>query len=81
MKLYKALTFLLSLIPLTLSAQNVDRRINEPLGSGDWFALNREYSEVRDSVQSDVLKSMTETMLAAYFNRPEELGGNPTSAH
>lgn len=76
MKLYKALTFLLSLIPFSLFAQNVDQRINDLLGSGDWFALNREYSEVKDSVQSDVLKLMTETMLAAYFNRPEELGGN-----
>ncbi len=79
MKLYKALTFLLSFIPLTLSAQNADKRINELLGSGDWFALNREYSEIKDSVQSDALKSMTETMLAAYFNRPEELGGNLTA--
>ncbi len=76
MKLYKALSFLLSFIPLALSAQNADQRINELLGSGDWFALNREYSEVKDSVHSDVLKSMTETMLAAYFNRPEELGGS-----
>lgn len=75
MKLYKVLTILLSLIPLTLSAQNADQRINELLGSEDWFALNREYSKVKDSVQSDVLKSMTETMLAAYFNRPGELGG------
>ncbi len=76
MKLYKALSLLLSFIPLALSAQNVDQRINELLGSGDWFALNREYSEAKDSVKSDVLKSMTETMLAAYFNRPEELGGS-----
>ena len=75
MKLYKVLTNLLSLIPLALSAQNADQRINELLGSEDWFALNRKYSEVKDSVQSDVLKSMTETMLAAYFNRPGELGG------
>ena len=73
---YKILTlFISTLIPLAISAQNADQRINELLGSGDWFALNREYSEVKDSVQSDVLKSMTETMLAAYFNRPEELGG------
>ena len=79
MKLYKALTLLLSLIPLTLSAQNVDQRINGLLGSGDWFALNREYPEVKDSVQSDVLKSTAETMLAAYFNRPEELGGKLTA--
>lgn len=77
MKLYKTLiSFISTLIPLALSAQNADQRINEHLGSGDWFALNREYSEVKDSVQSDVLKSMTETMLAAYFNRPEELGGS-----
>lgn len=75
MKLYKVLTNLLSLIPLALSAQNADQRINELLGSEDWFALDREYSEVKDSVQSDVLKSMTETMLAAYFNRSGELGG------
>ena len=79
MKPYKILTLVFALIPFALSAQNADQRINELLGSGDWFALNREYSEVRDSVQSDVLKSMTETMLAAYFNRPEELGGNLTS--
>lgn len=80
MRRYKTLIlFIFTLIPLTLSAQNVDQRINELLGSGDWFALNREYSEIKDSVQSDVLKSMTETMLAAYFNRPEELGGNLTA--
>ncbi len=76
MKLYKALTLFLVLTQITLSAQNADQRINELLGSEDWFALNREYSEVKDSVQSDVLKSMTETMLAAYFNRPGELGGS-----
>lgn len=45
-KLNKALTFLLSFIPLALYAQNADQRINELLGSEDWFALNREYSEV-----------------------------------
>lgn len=77
MKLYKTLiSFISTLIPLALSAQNADQRINELLGSGDWFALNREYSEVKDSVRSDILKSMTEIMLAAYFNRPEELGGS-----
>ena len=76
MTLDKTLTLISILISATLSAQNPDQRINELLGSGDWFALNREYSEVKDSVQSDVLKSMTETMLAAYFNRPEELGSS-----
>ena len=80
MKHYKILTsFISTLISLTLFAQNADQRINELLGSGDWFALNREYSEIKDSVQSDVLKSMTETMLAAYFNRPEEIGGALTA--
>lgn len=80
MRLYKILIlFISSLIPLALSAQNADQRINELLGNGDWFALNRKYSEVKDSVRSDVLKAMAETMLAAYFNRPEELGDNLTA--
>lgn len=80
MRRYKTLIlFIFALIPLTLSAQNADQRINELLGSGDWFALNREYSEIKDSVQSDVLKSMAETMLAAYFNCQEELGGSLTA--
>ena len=52
MKLYKALTFLLSFIPLALYAQNADQRINELLGSGDLFALNREYSEIKDSTSN-----------------------------
>ena len=61
------------LFPFALHAQSADQRIGELLGSGDWFSLNREYYQVKDSVQSDVLRLMSETMLSAYFNRPEEL--------
>lgn len=42
------------LFPLALHAQSADQRIGELLGSGDWFSLNREYYQVKDSVQSDV---------------------------
>ena len=61
------------LFPFALHAQSADQRIGELLGSGDWFSLNHEYYQVKDSVQSDVLRLMSETMLSAYFNRPEEL--------
>ena len=61
------------LFPLALHAQSADQRIGELLGSGDWFSLNREYNQIKDSLQSDVLRLMSETMLSAYFNRPEEL--------
>lgn len=42
------------LFPLALHAQSADQRIGKLLGSGDWFSLNREYYQVKDSVQTDV---------------------------
>ena len=57
---------------LTAEAQVADGRVAELIGAGDWFALEREYPALKDSVQDSTLRLMAETLTAAYFNRDDE---------
>lgn len=72
-KTIKALLCLLMLAMTTgAKAQTADMRIGELLNSGDWFALEVEYPALRDSVQTPMLRLMSEALLGHYFNRPDE---------
>jgi len=66
------ITFLLVVSSFTAMAQQADQRIGELLNSSDWFALDREYPALKDSVHYDFLRLLSETMLAYNFNRPED---------
>ena len=53
-------------------AQQADMRVGELLNTADWFALEQEYPSLKDSVQTPMLKLMSEALLGYYFNRPDE---------
>lgn len=37
----------------TVYAQNADMRISELINTSDWFALEKEYPKLKDSIQYD----------------------------
>ena len=72
----KTIGTLLCLLMLAMAtgakAQSADMRVGELLNGGDWFALEAEYPALRDSVQTPLLRLMSEALLGHYFNRPDE---------
>ena len=70
----KIISILICIIyALNLFGQNADQKIGEMINSGNWFELEREYANLKNDVQTPMLKMMSEVMLASYFNRPIEL--------
>lgn len=69
-KTFIAVCFVFSILPAC--AQRADMRIAALINASDWFALEEEYPVLKDSVQMQVLKSLSEAMLDTYFNRPEQ---------
>lgn len=63
---------LLCLSLLTARAQVADFLISDMLNKSDWFALEREYPALKDSVQMPFLRVMAEALLAVNFNRDDE---------
>jgi len=57
---------------IDIRAQRADEEIAGLINSGDMFALNQRYSEVKDSIQIEYLGLMAEGFLATAFNRPEQ---------
>lgn len=66
---------LFSIIVVTahVFAQQADSLVGGLINAGDWFELQRVYPDVKDKVQTPMLKQMAEVMLASNFNRPQEL--------
>ena len=73
MKLVKYLFYILMLLGVTgVWAQKSDIRLGKLLNNGDWFTLEEEYPMIKDSVQTPMLRLMSEALLGYYFNRPDE---------
>lgn len=64
--------FLLCFGLLTAKAQVADFLISDMLNKSDWFALEREYPALKDSLQMPFLKFLAEAMIAVNFNRDDE---------
>ena len=64
-----ALTFALT----SALAQQADMLVGRLINGGDWFELERVYPNVKDDVQTPMLKQMAEVLLAYNFNRWDEL--------
>lgn len=62
--------FLSSFQPAT--AQDSDQRIGDLINQADWFGLEEEYPKVADQLQSVAVKALSEVLIGAYFNKPEE---------
>lgn len=56
----------------TVCAQNADMRISELINSSDWFALEKEYPKLKDSIQYAYVGLMAEAMIAQNFNREKD---------
>lgn len=63
---------LLLLVAMGARAQKADMRVGELLNNGDWFTLEKEYPKMKGSVQTPMLRLMSEALLGYYFNRPDE---------
>lgn len=64
--------FLLWFISLASFAQSADEEIGKFINANDFFSLNEKYAEAKDEMQSSMLKSLTEAILNAVFNRPQQ---------
>lgn len=53
-------------------AQTADERVGHMLNTSDWFALEREYPALKDSVHAPFLRVMAESLAAVYFGRDDE---------
>ena len=53
-------------------AQTADERVGHMLNTSDWFALERGYPALKDSVQAPFLRVMAESLAAVYFGRDDE---------
>ena len=59
-------------ISLAIHAQNADMRISELVSTSNWFTLEEEYPQLKDTVQFDFVRLMAEAMIAQNFNREKE---------
>lgn len=57
---------------LSVTAQQADARVGQLISNSDWFALEEEYSGMKDSIQTPFLKLLAEIMINNHFNRPDE---------
>lgn len=55
-----------------VQAQNADMRVSELINSSNWFTLEKEYPQLKDSIQYDYVQLIAEAMLAQNFNREVE---------
>lgn len=69
----KKILFLLTiLVSVPAFSQSADERIGAFLNQADWFGLEKNYPILKDSMQADFLKLMSEALIGYYFNRPDE---------
>lgn len=68
----KIILLLIIFVSVSSFSQNADERIGTILNQANWFELERNYSELKDSMQVNFLKLMSESMIGYYFNRPNE---------
>lgn len=55
-----------------LKSQSADERIGKLINQNDYFELDKQFSILKDSMQSDMLRLMAEGLLYHYFNQPKD---------
>ena len=69
------------LFSIPVFSQSADERIGTLINQSDWFGLEENYPILKDSMQVDFLKLMSEIMIDYNFNRPDKaIRGNYASA-
>ena len=64
------------LFSIPVFSQSADERIGILINQSDWFGLEENYPILKDSMQVDFLKLMSEIMIDYNFNRPDKASGN-----
>jgi len=67
----KVLLSLCLIYSFALKSQNADLRISELINKCDWFALDKEYPILKDSLENPVYRSISEALLGLRFNRQQ----------
>jgi len=67
------IVFLVAIIGIneTITAQEADVKIGNLINQTDWFALEEEYPKLKDEMQSEMLKHLSEAMIGFNFNQPQ----------
>lgn len=60
------------LFSIPVFSQSADERIGILINQSDWFGLEENYPILKDSMQVDFLKLMSEIMIDYNFNRPDK---------
>lgn len=55
-----------------VEAQKASKQIGDLINQSDWFRLEEEYPKVTGQIRSVAVKALSEVMIGAYFNKPEE---------
>ena len=55
-----------------VEAQKASKQIGDLINQSDWFRLEEEYPKVTGQIRSVTVKALSEVMIGAYFNKPEE---------
>lgn len=53
-------------------AQDADQTVGQLVNNQNWLELNRQYTQLKPQMKSEVLKSIAEAMIGHQFNRPEQ---------
>ncbi|MCL1937317.1 MAG: retroviral-like aspartic protease family protein [Candidatus Azobacteroides sp.] len=73
MKRYFVLFFvILTGINEVITAQEADEKIGYLINQADWFALANEYPKLKEEIQSEMLRHLSEAMIGYYFNQPQQ---------
>ena len=57
---------------LFIMAQDADQTVGQLVNNQNWLELNRQYTQLKPQMKSEVLKSIAEAMIGYQFNRPEQ---------
>jgi len=68
----KVLLSLCLIYSFALKSQNADLRVSELINKCDWFALDKEYPILKDSLENPVNKCLSEALLGLLFNRQKD---------
>ena len=55
-----------------MMAQDADQTVGQLVNNQNWLELNRQYTQLKPQMKSEVLKSIAEAMIGYQFNRPEQ---------
>ena len=72
MKSKKILFVLFIFYSIGLKAQEADQRIGDIINRADWFALEEEYPKLKNKMQSEMLKILSEVLINRHFNNPDK---------